>query len=44
MNMMLSRSGFKRRSLLQEAAIGGDQSTFEAVLITLEERLPTEQV
>lgn len=41
---MLSLRGFKGRSLLQEAAIGGDQTTLGAVWDTLEKRLSAEQV
>jgi len=44
METILTRRGFKGRSLMQEAAIGGDQSIFEAVSTTLGEGLPTEQV
>jgi len=44
MDTMLSLRGFKGRSLLQEAAIGGDQTTLGAVWDTLEKRLSAEQV
>ena len=42
--VMLLLMGFEGRSLVAEAALGGDKATFEAVLAILRERLQPNQV